>query len=146
MSFFSLLVQADRRPSYSARRRDANARASVSVMNLLDTGKFDLHYSDVTNGIAVLYTVPPGRTFYLVGYDINAAPVNPAIAIAADLFYLADDLVTQWNVSNLEGAIGCLNIHSSMALPYVSIPEGYSFRIYGDVNTHIFGTVSGVIV
>ena len=146
MSIFSLLVQANSRKVNSARRRDANARASASVIDLLDTGKFDLHYGDVTNGIAVLYTVPPGRTFYLVGYDVNAAPVNLAIAVAADLYYADPGAVNQWNVSNLEGAVGCTNIHASMPLPYISIPEGYSFRIYGDVNTHIFGTVSGVIV
>lgn len=146
MSIFSLLVTQQSRRVSSARRRDAFARASASVIDQLDTGKFVLAYGDVTNGIAVLYTVPPGRTFYLVGYDVNTSPVNVAVAIAADLYYCDPGAVNQWNMCNQEGAVGCLNIHDSMPLPYISIPSGWSFRIYGDVNSHVYATVSGVIV
>ena len=142
---FSLLMQKQQKKKTGI-RTDAKARTAASLTDMMDQGQFMLLWAGpINNANVVLYTVPPGRTFYFFGYDVNGLPSNAAVAFVSEL-YFQDSAGVNYAMAYLAGAIGCTNIHDQLSFMPVGLPAGSRFMVYADANGNTVATVFGVLI
>ncbi len=115
----------------------------ANSLTLIDSGVF-IHRSVIAlvNATAVVYTVPGGKAFYLLGYDYNVRrTVGGLDELSSNMFY--NDGVARPMVYG-DGTTTTDVIHSQLSFTLLRIEEGTTLSVTSDnlsseVSTSVYG-------
>lgn len=137
---------------YPAQLKLAPEDVKVNVLKLLDAGKqiqAESSFAGPGWGIQVLYTVPVGKTFYLIGFDLLVNATNATLPYEGNLYFWDPaGAGTSYNIALLTvdvvGAGQNTSLHANGAFTLFRLPEGWSIRTYAANNSAIDSMITGI--
>lgn len=117
-----------------------------STEKLLTHGTRVESVANITDGRATLYTVPIGRAFYILFYDLNIEQTAAGL-IEGSLNY-TPDAVTYYDFCYLRGdeAGNVYSLHESKSFTFMRLPYPYSITVWAGAVTRSDGAMVGVEV